>query len=401
MDFAFNPGQGFATARLMLKAILLSLLGIFHLIAFIAARRWHRARYFRRLSERTLALRSQWNGIIDGTVCPRTWRLNRLDCELVEAMLLDSIEAANAEQLPGLLACLRSSGLLDLRIYHARSGVGWRQHSALVALGRTRAVEAVAALEEALDSTDTETRIAAARGLGRTGLPQAAVAILDHLLSDGLPIPEYTVKNALANCCRHSPQMLLPYLKDADGPARTIVARVLAELATPALGEDLIVLATDGDAEVRASAARAMGASQASFALPVLSVLVRDQEWFVRLRAVVALSSIQEPGRIRPLLHALCDSNRYVRQRAAWALSQMGSHLEQILYQVVDTQDSYALQAFVSELERTGATERLLEVLHKSGDSAAAAQILLQAIADSRKELSKSVERSAAAAGGR
>jgi hypothetical protein len=121
MDFAFNPGQEFATARLILKAILLSLLGIFHLIAFIAARRWHRARYFRRLSERTLALRSQWNGIIDGTVCPRTWRLNRLDCELVEAMLLDSMEAANAEQLPGLLACLRSSGLLDLRIHQARS----------------------------------------------------------------------------------------------------------------------------------------------------------------------------------------------------------------------------------------------------------------------------------------
>jgi len=401
MDFAFNPGQEFATARLILKAILLSLLGIFHLIAFIAARRWHRARYFRRLSERTLALRSQWNGILDGTVCPRTWRLNRLDCELVEAMLLDSMEAANPEQLPGLLACLRSSGLLDLRIHQARNGVGWRQRSALVALGRTRAVEAVAALEEALDSPATETRIAAARGLGRTGLPQAAVAMLDHLLSDGLPIPEYTVKNALANCCRHSPQTLLPYLKDAGGPARTIVARVLAELATPALGEDLIILATDGDAEVRASAARAMGASQASFALPVLSVLVRDQEWFVRLRAVVALSSIQEPGRIRPLLHALCDSNRYVRQRAAWALSQMGSDLEQILYQVVDTQDSYALQAFVSELERTGATERLLEVLHKSGDSAAAAQILLQAIANSRKELSKSVERSAAAAGGR
>jgi len=401
MDFAFNPGQEFATARLILKAILLSLLGIFHLIAFIAARRWHRARYFRRLSERTLALRSQWNCILDGTVCPRTWRLNRLDCELVEAMLLDSIEAANAEQLPGLLACLRSSGLLDLRIHQARSSVGWRQRSALVALGRTRAAEAVVALEEALDSPATETRIAAARGLGRTGLPQAAVAMLDHLLSDGLPIPEYTVKNALANCCRHSPQTLLPYLKDAGGPARTIVARVLAELATPALGEDLIILATDGDAEVRASAARAMGASQASFALPVLSVLVRDPEWFVRLRAVVALSSIQEPGRIRPLLHALCDSNRYVRQRAAWALSQMGSDLEQILYQVVDTQDSYALQAFVSELERTGATERLLEVLHKSGDSAAAAQILLQAIANSRKELSKSVEHSAAAAGGR
>ena len=242
MDFAFNPGQEFATARLILKAILLSLLGIFHLIAFIAARRWHRARYFRRLSERTLALRSQWNGILDGTVCPRTWRLNRLDCELVEAMLLDSMEAANPEQLPGLLACLRSSGLLDLRIHQARSAVGWRQRSALVALGRTRSVEAVAALEEALDSPATETRIAAARGLGRTGLPQAAVAILDHLLSDGLPIPEYTVKNALANCCRHSPQTLLPYLKDAGGPARTIVARVLAELATPALGEDLIIL---------------------------------------------------------------------------------------------------------------------------------------------------------------
>src|SRR5207245_7057379 len=111
-------------ARLIAEAILLSLLGIFLLIIFITVRRWHRGRYFWRLNERTFALRSQWDGILSGSVPPRAWRLNRLDCEIVESILLDNIEMASPQQLPPLLACLRASGLLDLRIHQARAASG-------------------------------------------------------------------------------------------------------------------------------------------------------------------------------------------------------------------------------------------------------------------------------------
>jgi HEAT repeat protein len=399
MDFASKLGLDLGIAQLILEAILLSLLGIFLLIAFIAIRRWYRGRYFRRLNERTFFLRSQWDGILTGTVPLRSWRLKRFDCEIVESILLDNIEVAVPDQLRPLLSCLRSSGLLDLRIHQARTSTGWKRRTALVALGRTRAPEAIPALAEALDAPDEETRIAAVRGLGRTGLWEAAVRILDHLLSGGLPIPEHAVKNALVNCGRNSPLALLRYLKQSSGNSRQLLARVMGELATADLGEDLILLATENDAEVRAAAARAMGNAQPSFALPVLSVLVLDNEWFVRLRAVVALASINHHGRIRPLLRALCDSNRFVRQRAAWALAQMGSGLDRILMQVVETQDNYALQAFISELERSGSMDNLLDALEENREESPAPDILLQALTDCRQQIEAAGKVFAASAG--
>ena len=175
----------------------------------------------------------------------------------------------------------------------------------------------------------------------------------------------------------------------------------MAELATADLGEDLILLATDADPEVRASAARALGNAQPSFALPVLSVMVQDKEWFVRLRVVVALASINHHGRIRPLLHALCDSNRHVRQRSAWALSQMGTNLDSVLTQVVQTHDNYALQAFISELERSGAIDGLLKALEEHHEPGSAANILLDVQTKGRKKLEQSGQASAAAAGAR
>jgi HEAT repeat protein len=400
MDFTSRlAALGFA--QIIFKAILLSLLGIFLLVAFIAFRRWYRGRYFQQLNERTFALRSQWNEILSGKVPARSWRLKTLDCEIVESILLDSIEAASPQQLPPLLHCLRSSGLLDMRIHEARAVTGWKRRTALVALGRTHTPEAIAPLAEALYSPDDETRIAAIRGLGHIELPQAAVPILDYVLLGKQQIPEHVLKNALVSCCLNNPAILLRYLKEATGHPRELLARVLGELATPQLGEDLILLATDEDPEVRASAARALGNSQPSFALPVLSVMVRDKEWFVRLRAVVALASIQHNARIRPLLHALCDSNRYVRQRAAWALAQIETDLHSILSQVVDTQDEYALQAFISELERSGEIDNLVEALQGPHETHAARNILLQTLSATRQNIEQASKAMAASAGGR
>jgi HEAT repeat protein len=400
MDFASRLAPNLGFAGIVVKAILFSVAGIAVLIAFIATRRWYRGRYFQKLSERTLTLRSAWDDILTGKIPASSWRLKRLDCEIVESILLDRLElAALPEELPPLLNCLRSSGLLDMRIHQARAEKGWKRRTVFVALGRTRAPEVVSALAEALDAPEEETRIAAVRALGLTELPRAATPILEHLLAGTRPIPEHVIKNALVSCCHNSPGILLRYLKQSTGRPRELLARVLAELATPELGEDLILLATDSDAEVRASAARAMGNSQPAFALPVLSVMVDDPEWFVRLRAVVALGSINHSGRIRPLLRALCDSNRYVRQRAAWALAQMGSNLDHILSQVVETKDNYALQAFISELERSGAIENLVEALEKRQEQNTARNILLQTLNLTRQNLKQETKILAAAPG--
>jgi HEAT repeat protein len=175
---------------------------------------------------------------------------------------------------------------------------------------------------------------------------------------------------------------------------------VLGELASPDLGEDLLVLAADPLSEVRGSAARALGRTNAAFTLPALHSLASDPEWFVRLRAVVALGQVENIGKIRTLVRALCDANRYVRQRAAWALARMEPQLERILEDVVATNDEYALQAFISEMERSGAIEKFIGVM-ELGPDGGSVQTLLDVIVAARNRVGVNAKAAAAAAGGR
>ncbi|MBI1738175.1 MAG: HEAT repeat domain-containing protein, partial [Acidobacteria bacterium] len=209
-----------------------------------------------------------------------------------------------------------------------------------------------------------ETRVAAIRGLGRLGIPDAAVPILDHLVEGRLKLPSTTIQNALLNCCRWKPSILVPYMRRADAETRALVARALGEVATGDLGEDLLLLANDPQAEVRASAARSLGETELNLALSALGALAEDEEWFVRLRAVVALGNLRDERAIPMLVDALCDANRYVRLRAAMALAKLRESLETILDLVEEKKDRYAMQALVSELQRDGVVlEQVSELL--------------------------------------
>jgi HEAT repeat protein len=399
MEFISSPPTELGPAVLILRAVLFSLAGILLLVAFIVLRRWYRGRYFERLNQRTYAIRAQWEDIVSGRMPAKSWRLKPLDCSIVEAILLDRIEMASPEQLLQLLKPLRESGLLDMRIIEARHLKGWKQRTALIALGRTRTAEAVPALAEALDSPSAETRIAAVRGLGRTGVIEAAVPLLDHYIAGQLRVPEHVLKNALAACCRPYPSIVLSYLFQSSGPTRELLARVLGELAGPDLLDELLILTADALPEVRASAARALGNAKSSVALAALSALAADPEWFVRLRAVVALGSLEHAGRVKPLLRALCDSNRNVRQRAGWALARVEPGLDHILEQVIETNDKYALQAFISELERSGAVDKVVKLLALQHDDMPAKSMLLDALTNGKKHLEKTALASSAVAG--
>jgi HEAT repeat protein len=385
-------------AGLVLEAILASLLGILLLVGFIVLRRWYRARYFQKRNQRTVALRAQWDDILSGKIPSADWRFNPLDCDIVESILLDSIEMSSADKLPPLLECLRVSGLLDMRIYEARTARGLKQRTALLALGRTRAMEAIPALAAGLDSHLRETRIAAVRGLGRTARLEAAIPILDRIVTGHFDAPERSLKNSLVNCCRSNPDVLVNYLERTRGPVRELLARVLGELASPQLGEELLVLASDALPEVRASAARAFGNTNTPYTLPALDSLATDAEWFVRLRAVVALGQVENTGNISILVRSLCDANRHVRQRAAWALARMEPQLDQILENVIATKDDYALQAFISELERSGAIEKIVGGFAGSGHHSAATH-LMEVVAEARKRVELTGKAAAATAG--
>jgi len=167
----------------------------------------------------------------------------------------------------------------------------------------------------------------------------------------GLTVPALPLQSALIQCCAERPQLLLPYVQNAEDPLREVLGRVLGEVATPSMGLDLLQFVGDDLDELRAAAARAMSQSQSGLALDVLNELVRDPIWFVRLRAIVSLGRLSDRRAIPSLLRGLTDSNRLVRLRAAESLVGLKTEMVPIFERVVATRDRYGLHAYLTALE--------------------------------------------------
>ena len=348
------------------KAIVAAIVADALLLAFILLRRGYRRRYFAKRDARVFELRQKWQALISGWIPFETWRNNRFDRRIIETIALDQFDAADSEQSAQLLKFLRNSGLIEKRIFEARHLKGWKRMRALVALGRTRAPEGVPALAEGLRDADLEIRLAALRGLGRTACPQAAEEILAWAAERGLTVPALPLQSALIQCCVERPQMLLPYVQNAEGQLREVLGRVLGEVATPSLGLDLLQFVGDDLDELRAAAARALGNSDSSLSLDVLNELARDPTWFVRLRAMVSLGKLADPRATSALLRGIMDANRLVRLRAAEGLIAFKGDLLPIFEQVVGTRDRYGLHAYLTALENANLRGKLEAELQDS-----------------------------------
>ncbi|MHB8413347.1 MAG: HEAT repeat domain-containing protein [Candidatus Acidiferrales bacterium] len=370
-----------SAAAFVLRAIVFSVTGIFLLIGSILARRKIRRRYFDRLADAEFYVRQHWDEIVAGEIPREEWRALHRDTEAIITVSLDRMEGADPAEAATLLDFLRRTGLLDRILVEGRQLRGWRRDAALVRMGRTRAPEAVAPLVVALNDQNPQTQLAAVRGLARTGLPVAAEAMLDRVLAGDLEMAGTSLLNALIVCTRQNPRILLPYLHLARGPVRELLARVMAEVTSVELGDDLLVLASDALPEVRASVARALGHAEFGFAFPALAQLADDEEWYVRLRALTSLGQCKQSRALPVLLRGVCDQNRHVRQRAAEGLAHVPDPIA-VLREVLKTEDPYALQAMIAELDRTGDFDKVLETLESAAGLSARgeAQLLLEAL---------------------
>jgi HEAT repeat protein len=346
-------------AAFVFKAIIAAIVADGLFLAFIFIRRAYRKRFFARRDKRVFELRQEWDALITGRMSYDRWRKKTFDRRIVEAMALDAFEAAGPAESARLLKFMRTSGLIEKRIFEARHLTGWRRMRALVALGRTRAPEGVPALAEALRDRRLEIRLAALRGLGRTACPQAAEEILAWVGESGLTVPALPLQSALIQCCAERPQLLLPFVKQAEGALREVMGRVLGEVATPALGMELLQFVGDEREELRAAAARAMAHTDAAVAFDALSELAEDRTWFVRLRAIIGIGSLADPRAIPTLLRSLTDSNRLVRLRAAEALVQFRAVMVPVFQQVIELRDRYGLHAYLTAIENAGLREKL------------------------------------------
>lgn len=157
--------------------------------------------------------------------------------------------------------------------------------------------------------------------------------------------------------------MLLPYVRHAEGPLREVLGRVLGEVATPAIGLDLLQFVDDDLDELRSAAARGISHAKSGLAFDVLNKLALDPVWFVRLRAIVSLGKLRESRATPSLLRGLTDSHRLVRLRAAEALVHLPGETAPIFQQVVETGDRYGLHAYLTALENADCREQLEEEL--------------------------------------
>jgi HEAT repeat protein len=369
MESAFEKIWNLGPAAFVLKAIAAAAIADGLLLVFILLRRTYRKRYFRKRDARVFELRQQWQDLISGRIPYSAWRGNAFDRRIVETIALDGLEAGSRDECARTLGFLRASGLIEKRIFEARHFTGWRRLRALVALGRTRAPEGIPALGEALRDNDIEARLAALRGLGRTASPQAAEEILAWVGEKGLVVPAMPLQSALIQCCAERPQVLLPYVQNAQGPLRAALGRVLGEVATPSLGLDLLQFVGDDLEELRAAAARALAHSPSGMALDVLNELARDPTWFVRLRAIVSLGKLSDRRGIPALLRGLTDSNRLVRLRAAEALVGLNTKMVPIFQQVVASGDRYGLHAYLTAVENANVLAKLEEELQTCASS--------------------------------
>jgi len=378
----FDPGSNSQWKTIFEPSLLFAAIsaGVVLLFVFAIARRgWG---YFRerKLDALSVKVHNQWRAIVRGEIPAEEWRSDSRKCDILQSILIHEIGAVTDKDRAGLQEFLRASGLLDHCIERVHSGRGWPRRRAMLALGAMRVPESIAPLMEGLDDWQLDTRLIAVRALGQTCLAEAAEPILEAYMVGGLKVPADPVSNALVHCYKEEPDKLLPYLRRSLGESRELLARVAGELATPQMAEEMIHLAEDSGPEVRASAARGLAVAPLPIAIPALANLVRDDTWFVRLRATSALNQILHPRVIPFLLEAVRDSNRLVRMRAATGLAQFEHETVEILQQIVDSRDRYALHAMISALELGGGFGKVLGQLSDPAHRDETAADLLDAL---------------------
>ncbi len=363
MVFNFEKILKLGPAAFVVKAIVAAVVADIVLLGFILLRRGYRRWYFSRRDARVTEIRQQWDSLIRGDIPFEVWRNKSRDCQIVETMALDAFEVASCTEAAQILKFLRTSGLIAKFTFEARRNHGWRRREALVALGRTRAPEAISALTEALRDRDPETRLAALRGLERMACPEAAKGILSWISECGLTVPALPLQSALIQCCAERPNILISHLQHTQGPVREVLARVLGEVATPVLQTSLLQFVDDELPELRAAAARALSQSPPQVAMAPLTELSQDPIWFVRLRAIVSLGELRDPSAVSILLRGLVDSKRLVRVRAAESLLKISSDQAAMFERVVALNDRYGTDAYLTALDNAGLIATIQEKL--------------------------------------
>jgi HEAT repeat protein len=259
---------------------------------------------------------------------------------------------------------------------HRTEASRWRRIHALRELAARREPVVHSLLERALRDRDDDVAGAAVRVLGELARdePWALGMLIDELQLGA--VPRSRVAAQLERLAPDAAGALKPLLGHHDPRVRFWGVTLLADYPGVAT-QEILALATDSDANVRAAAAETLGDRAESQALAALTELLDDREWFVRAhaaRAASAVGGLTVAGRIVPLL---ADRQWWVRVAAKEALCFLGPAVAPVLAGVLESDDRFARNGaaevlqdvgVVDALERTNESSPMLQRIYAAGE---------------------------------
>jgi HEAT repeat protein len=209
----------------------------------------------------------------------------------------------------------RGSDALTPALRELRSRRAWRRAAAAYRLGDMACAEVAPALLTALDDRKRVVRAAAARSLGRLGIPDAVKSLVEALVSGR--VPNGVAGQALVEL---GPAAVPELRAIAGHPSWRLRSTAVALLGLVGDSSDsplAVGALEDPSADVRAAAAEALGRVGGAAAEPALRSALDDRIPFVRAEAAASLGVIGSAAALPHLLEmARTDTFRPARAAA-------------------------------------------------------------------------------------
>ena len=240
--------------------------------------------------------------------------------------LLPKVRGTPADDLGELL---RSHGEIEraTRMLNSRSAV--RRARAAYLLGLVRDPDSAALMLPLLGDPDADVRLVATRALGAIGEPSAASGVLLALRTHHgqIGLPAWVAAEALLAMGVQIAPAIKIGLASEDATVRNVCAMVAGHGTFSSAAPQLrILLATDGEGDVRASAAVALGQVGGADDVVALARHTEASEaTMLRRTCVTALGDLGQRESLETFAGLLGDGDRRLAQLAADALVGIGA----------------------------------------------------------------------------
>ena len=291
------------------------------------------------------------------------------DRNVVEQVLLEFIQRVRGIERDRLGRAFDELGYVDSNLEQLRSARWWFRAEAAEKLGLSGARRATEHLASALRDDEPEVRIRAATALGKVG-GRASVVPLIGALNEPNRWSTIRIADILTDMGTEVVRELIAAWDDLSPTGRLAAIDIFGRIrlldAVPWLRERL----ADGQADIRARAAHALGAIAEPGSARSLQEILNDPEWPVRAMAAKALGRIRDRDSIPILARSLRDPEWWVRANAAESLRLMGPDGIEALIGMLDDGDNYARHQAVLMLGEAGEIDAWAERLAAHDDTA-------------------------------